>query len=111
MGWRAIVETDAQLAAAIGVSGAAVCKARQRGRIEPRADGCWDVLAAVMAWRGSTLSTLQRPAGTFRPWLSSDVNLSGTIVNELMRRAKAAGARIVWDDDDDEDDEDDQAKA
>ena len=103
MPWLAIVETNTALARIIGVSQPAIVQAERRGKIEREDDGTWDVYRVVESWRDSTMPTLQRAAGSFRPWLDAETPLSACIWRELERRARAEGADIVWQDDDEED--------
>src|SRR5262245_47611258 len=100
MPWRAMVETNVALARILGVSQPAIVKAEARGRIEREVDGSWDVFRVVDDWRASTLASLQRRVGEFRPWLSNDTPLSPCIWLELERRARAEGADVFWEEDD-----------
>jgi hypothetical protein len=90
------------LAKILGVSQPAIVKAEQAGRIEREADGTWDAYRVVEDWRDNTHSMLQRPTGTFRPWLDAETPLSPCVWRELERRARAEGADVFWDDDADE---------
>ena len=103
MAWTAVVDTTTCLAAIIGVSHPAIVKAEQRGKITRDVDGRWDVFAVVADWRASTRSSLQRPGTVFRPWLDPSVPLRGSVWDELVRRARAGGAEVSWDNDEDED--------
>jgi hypothetical protein len=107
MPWYAIVETNVALARILGVSQPAIYRAEQVGRIERSPDGSWDVFQVVKAWRASTNPMLQRPSGTFRPWLDGFTTLSPCVWGELKRRAQAEGARVFWEDGDDLEDEED----
>jgi hypothetical protein len=103
MAWKAIVDTDAQLARVLGVTPPAVRKAEQRGVIKREPDSSWDAFAALEQWRTRIHPLLQRPARApiFRPWLDPCTPLSGCIWREFVRRAEAAGADIYEDDEDD----------
>src|SRR2546428_12319362 len=92
------VETDAQLARILGVTAPAIRKAEEDERIFRCDDGTWDVLGAVEDWRENTCESLQRPSGTFRPWLDAETPLTDCIMAELARRARAEGAVEVEDD-------------
>jgi hypothetical protein len=91
--WKALVDTDGQLARVIGVTQPAIRKAELRGRITREPDGRWDVLAVVDDWRQHTRPLLQRHGrGQFHPWLDVEVPLVRSVWAELMKRADAAGA-------------------
>ena len=96
MPWKAMIETDVELARAIGVSPPAVRKAWHRGTIRREPDGRWDVLGVVQSWRANTHPGLQRPgrALEFRPWLDPCVPLEASIWAELVRRCDAVG--VEW---------------
>jgi hypothetical protein len=99
----AVVETDSQLARALGVTRQAIWKAARAGRIERAVDGSWDVFIVVESWRANTVFTLRRPWQTreFCPWLDPAVALeSPSVWGELWRRAEAVGADIYEADDD-----------
>jgi hypothetical protein len=98
MPWRAAIDTDTALAAILGVSRPAIVKAERRGKISRDVDGTWDVFAVVAGWRHSTLSSLQRQGSVFRPWLDPSIPLRASIWCELVRRARAGGAFVFWED-------------
>ena len=103
-----VVYTDAALAHILGVSRQAVSKAATDGKIARRADGGWDVFAALQQWRAGTWAALQRPErGPFRPWLDPMTPLTLVIAAEVRRRARAEGAReeYLLDEEDDLEDE------
>jgi hypothetical protein len=106
MPWYAIVQTNVALARILGVSQPAIVKAEQIGKIVRESDGTWDVFKVVDDWRDGTCSALQRRAGTFRPWLDAETDLTPYIRHELERRARAEGADVFWEDDADERDQD-----
>jgi hypothetical protein len=95
MAWRALVDTDKQLAQALGVSAPAVRDAALRGKIWREEDGRWDVLGVARQWRSNTRETLQRSgrAREFRPWIDPAIPLIASVWDELVRRADAVGAQ------------------
>jgi hypothetical protein len=75
--------------------------AAQRGKIEPEADGTWDVIACVESWRCSTLSSLQRPSQTRLDVLDpsrdfDDDGLAALIVNTRTEGGEVLDAEDDW---------------
>src|SRR4030095_10652148 len=100
MAWRALVDTDTQLAAILGVARPAIVKAERRGKIERTEAGRWDAVRCLERWRMYTHPGLQRPerAREFRPWLDPATPLTECIWQEVVRPAAAQGAE--WEDSD-----------
>jgi hypothetical protein len=96
MPWVAIVETDTDLAAILGVTRQAIAKAEARGIIARAPDGKWDAFAALHSYRRYVSPSLQRWTPVFRPWLDPQVPLVPSVWIEVMRRCERCGADVRW---------------
>src|SRR5262245_6774706 len=97
---RFYVETSSALARILGVTPAAVSKARLEGRITAAPDGRFDVFGALADWRENTFTGYaKRPV-----WLDPKVPLTGRRLDRLVARCRSEKA--VEDDDTNDDDVD-----